>query len=67
MVRHKTEIYLLRAEKIYNLHLSPEMNQIRDCVSKRELNFISNTINYERLSTRIYLQILVYINQIRCR
>lgn len=33
MVRHKTEIYLLRAEKIYNIHLSPEMNQIRESVS----------------------------------
>lgn len=33
MVRHKTEKYLLRAEKIYNMHLSEEIKTIRQYVS----------------------------------
>lgn len=32
-VRYKIEKYLLRAEKIYNMHLSPEMRSFRELVS----------------------------------
>lgn len=32
MIRHKTEKYLLRAEKIYNVYLSPEMKNLHELV-----------------------------------
>lgn len=34
MIRHKIEKYLLRAEKIYNVHLSPESKTIQTYVSQ---------------------------------
>lgn len=53
MIRRKIEKYLLRAEKIYNLHLSLESKVIQSYVSKTVQGFVFwNIIN---LKSEIHL------------
>lgn len=44
MVRHQLEKYLLRAEKIYNLHLSHEMKNINEIIRYNSIDIIKTLL-----------------------
>lgn len=52
-VRYKTEKYLLRAEKIYNMHLSPEMRSFHELVC----NFYSCSYLFSRSTYLLQTQV----------